>query len=202
MTISALAGTCRSMPASATVGPFPVLAYIFGQGRVPDVSVTLHDVSFTVTRVIVGGVLDLPAQRLVLDLHDVSVSRSGLLAHQEVDVTGIGSATASLTITAANLSAMSGLPVSLPGGGLIAVRIAGVTVTGTLEMAAGDHLVLLAGGRRLASIALHTGNVLSRCSMSVVFGAGQVIASCTMAPVPKSLLDALAPAGGSSGEGG
>lgn len=188
----------RAASASATVGPFPVLAYILGQGRVPEVSVTLNDVSLAITRVLAGRVLDVPAQRLVLELHDVSVSRSDLVQHQDVVVTRIGSATATLTITAADLSAMVGLPVKLPGRGLIEIRIAGVTVTGSLEIAAGDHLVLLAAGRRVASLALRNGKFLSQCSLAIAFRAGKVVSSCTMSPVPQSLLDALGVAAPSS----
>jgi hypothetical protein len=185
--------------ASATVGPFPVLAYLFGQGRVPDVSVTLNDVSFAAIDAVVRGLPDLSAQRLVVDLHDVSVSRSGLVKHQDVEVTRIGSATATLTITAAGLSALTGLAVSLPGHGRVEVRLDGVTVTASLQIANGNTLVLRMGGRTVVSIRLRHGSILPACPMAVSFPRGLAVASCTMTPVPQSLVDALASAGSSLG---
>jgi hypothetical protein len=180
------------------MGPFPVLAYLFGQGRVPEVSVRLNHVLFTVRRLIFSRVRNVPAKRLVVDLRDVSISRADLLQHQKLVVTAIGSASASLTITASDLSTMVGLPVGLPGHGLIDVRIAGVTVTGSLVVAPGDLLVLSAGGRRLASIDLRSGKVLSLCPVAVAFDPGKLVASCAMRPVPRSLIAAVL---GSSGAG-
>lgn len=185
----------RAASANVSMGPFPVLAYLFGEGRVPEVSVTLNDVLFAVTRITFGRVRNVPAKRLVVDLHNVSISRADLLQHQKLDVTAIGSAAASLTITASDLSTMVGLPVGLPGDGLIDVRIAGVTVTGSLAVAPGNLLVLSAEGKRLASIDLRSGRFLSQCPVAIAFNPGKLVASCTMSPVPRSLIKAVLGAG-------
>lgn len=178
--------------ASATVGPFPMLAHLLGQGTVPQVSVTLHDVAFPVLQSIVPGLPDVLAQQVDVDLRDVHVSRSELIHKRKVVVTAIGSATISATVTASGLSSEVGLPVSLPGAGRVQVSVHGLTEAGAFRIVDRDTVELVAGGAVVSSVALRKGNLLPSCTMALTYAPGQVTASCTMTPVPASIVAAMA----------
>lgn len=178
--------------AGATIGPFPMLAHLVGQGIVPRVTVTLHDVAFPVLQSTVPGLSDVVAQQVDVDLRDVAVSRSDLLRRREVVVSAVGSATISATVTASGLSSEVGLPVTLPGAGQVQVRVRGLTEAGAFRIVDGDTVELLAGGVVVSSVALRRGNLLPACSMTLSYTPGQLTATCTMTPVPSSIVAAMA----------
>ncbi len=178
--------------ASATVGPFPMLAHLLGQGTVPRVTVVLHDVAFPVLQSTVPGLPHVLAQQVDVDLRDVHVSRSELIRSRKVVVTAIGSATISVTVTASGLSSEVGLPVTLPGAGRVRVSVHGLTAAGAFRIVDGDTVELIVGGAVVSSVALRKGNLLPACTMVLGYAPGQLTATCTMTPVPASIVAARA----------
>lgn len=177
--------------AGATVGPFPMLAHLLGQGIVPAVTVTLHGIDFPVLGSAFPGLPDVVANQVDVDLTDVSVSRGDLFRQHKVVVTAIGSATITATVTASELSSEVGLPVTLPGAGEVQVEVDGVRQSGMFRVVDEDTVELVADGVVVSSVALRRGNLLPPCVMTLSYAPGQLTATCSMTPVPPGVVAAM-----------
>ncbi|MHB8437617.1 MAG: LmeA family phospholipid-binding protein [Acidimicrobiales bacterium] len=167
--------------ASASISGFPFLEHLLVQGSVSGVDVTLHDVPMG----------QLQVNTLSVHLVDTSIDRTALFDKRQVHVTSIASATASVTVTAAELSAAVGHAVTLPGNGVVDVDIGGFEVTGSMQLS-GDVLVMSARGIPLLSSNLGADPFVSSCVLGLIVAQGEATMSCTMAPVPAALLAAVA----------
>ena len=167
--------------ASATIGGFPFLWHLLAGGDVPDVRVRLTDASAGLLR----------AHEIDVDLRGVHVDRGALFSHRQVRVQAIDAATATVTVTAADLSAAAGLPVTIPGRGEILVEAAGRTIPATVVVEPGDVLVLLVAGRGVVRADLSSSPLVPDCSMALQFGVGSLRVSCQVAPVPRRVVQAV-----------
>lgn len=168
--------------ASAAISGFPFLWHLLVDGDVPAVRVRLTDAS-------AGD--GLRFQHLDVDLRGVHLDRGALVSHHHVRVRSIDAATASATVTAAELTAASGVPVSLPGNGVILVQVRGRTLPATLTVEPGDVLVLDVAGRPVLRADLAASPLVPDCTMAVDVGAGAVQVSCHVAPVPLKVVQAI-----------
>lgn len=173
-------GGARS--ASATIGGFPFLWDLLVDGDVPTAHVRLTDAY-------AGD--HLRVQQLEVDLTGVHVDQKALVAHQDVRVRSIEAASASATVTAAELSAAAGLPVSLPGHDIILVQAYGRSVPATLTVDPGDVLVLDVVGRPVLRARLTASPLVPDCAMAVQVRVGSVTVSCHVAPVPAKVVQAV-----------
>jgi hypothetical protein len=167
--------------ASAVISGFPFLWDLLVDGTVPAVALHLSDVP-------VGA----------LHLHEVDVSlvgthivRSALFGQRQVRVSSIDSGTAAVTVTAADLSAALGQTVSLPGDGRAYVERSGVMVPATITVGS-ESLVLRVAGVPVLESDLSASRLVAACALSLHVGAGALTVSCTMAPVPYSVVQSLA----------
>lgn len=168
--------------ASAAISGFPFLWHLLVDGDVPAARVQLTDAS-------AGDRLRF--QHLDVDLTGVHLDRGALVSHRQVRVRSIDAASASATVTAAELTAASGVPVSLPGNGIILVQAHGATLPATLTVEPGDVLVLDVAGRPVLRADLAASPLVPDCAMAVDVGTGSVQVSCHVAPVPSKVVQAI-----------
>lgn len=181
-----LAGRARDATgagsASASIGGFPFLGHLVVQGKVPELEVRLRDVPVGVLRL----------QAVDVQLRGTVVDRAALVDHRSVRVESIAAGTATITVTAAELSAAAGVPVALPGGGRAVVTVAGRPVPASVRIVGGHLLELVAGGIVLLHSDLAASPMVPSCSLQVSIGTGAASISCHVAPVPARLVHALA----------
>ncbi len=166
--------------ATVQMGSFPWLVPLFAGGTVNDVVVNLHGVP--------AGRLDLST--VTVDAEDVHVSRHLLFSQQKVRITGIGSATVTARISAADLSSVTGHTVVISGSrveasvGSVLIPVA-VSVSRTGILSIGVH------GATVFQVALDSSRVVPPCPMHLVISGSSVGVSCHVAPVPQSVIDAM-----------
>jgi hypothetical protein len=168
--------------ASASIHGFPFLWDVLVQGTISGVHVHMSEVP--------AGPLRLSAVDVQLD--GTHIDRGALFSHRQVHVQSIESATAAVTVTAADLSAAVGDTVSLPGAGRVLVDVAGLRVPAQLRVLGHRVLVLEVHGVAVLRSDLTASRLVPACALSVVVGSGQLTVSCTVAPVPGSVVQAVA----------
>ena len=165
---------------SASISGFPFLYETLVQGQVHGVTVSLTGV---------------PAGPLVLQ--SVAVSMVGLhfdrnrLYHQrKIRLTSVNEATAVVLVSAVELSTVGGRQITVVDGRL-AMSVAGRTVPADATITGGHTLIVSVGGVTVFSADLSRSALVPPCSMSLQVVADGVQATCTMAPVPPSVLAAV-----------
>ncbi len=166
--------------ASATIHSFPFVYDVLAHGSVTKVDATADGVP--------AGPLRL--QQVTVSAHQVQIDRHQLVADHRIHVTAIARATATVTVTAAPISAVAGAPVSLSSGNVVSAAVHGVTVPAVIGVE-GQTLTLSAAGVRLLSVDLKQSPVVPACAMTLVVRPGELQVSCTVAPVPPSVIAAL-----------
>lgn len=167
--------------ASAGIRGFPFLWDLLVDGDVHGVQLHLSDVPVGALRL----------QQLDVSLAGTHIARSALFDKRQVRVTSIDSGTAAVTVTAADLSAAIGHTVSLPGGGRAFVDEAGVMLPATITVGS-ETLVVRVEGVPVLESNLSSSHLLAACALSLRIGAGALSVSCTMAPVPGSVVRSVA----------
>jgi hypothetical protein len=164
----------------ASIGGWPFLYHVFGKGSVPDVDVQLSEVP--------AGP-DLTLQSVDVDLDQVAIDRHQLWADRKVALTSIQQGTATVEVSAPELSAVTGRTVTITPSGQLAVDVAGSAVTVVPTIAPGDILQLRVTGLPLISVDLAAQNtIVPECQLSVTVTVTGVTASCTMSPVPPAVI--------------
>ena len=166
--------------ASATIHSFPFVYDVLAKGSVAEIDATANGVP--------AGPLQL--QQVTVSAHQVQIDRHQLIADHRVHLTAIASATATVTVTAPALSAVAGVPVSLSPGNVVSATVRGVTVPAVIGVE-GQTLTLTVAGARLLSVDLQQSPVVPACAMTLVVHPGELQVSCTVAPVPPSVIAAL-----------
>ena len=173
--------------ASASVGSFPVLYRFLADGTVPEVKVSLSYVPISTVVV----------EKIQVTLRGVRIERGALFDQREVRIRSIASGTASVVVTAGELSGAVGRSIRLPGQGQIEVATATGMVDASASLETGDVLVVRAAGSTLLQVDLASSRLVPACDMSLDVGAGQVTASCAVSPVPSSVVQAISGRAGS-----
>ncbi len=168
--------------ASASISGFPFLWDLLEEGDVHGVHLHLSDV---------------PAGPLTLSDVDVQltgthIDRSALFSRRQVHVDSIDSGTATITVTAAALSTAVGDSVTLPGQGKVVVDVFGRQVAATVEVVGNHELVLDVDGVAVLQSNLNSSPLVPACDLAVSVGTGELSVSCTVTPVPGSLVQAIA----------
>lgn len=168
--------------ASASITGFPFLWDLLGRGSISGVHLHLSEVP--------AGPLHLSA--VDVRLTGTRIDRGALFSHRQVHVRSIDSGTASVTITDADLSAAVGDAVSLPGQGRVLVDVAGRHVAATVRVLGDRLLVLEVDGVPILQSDLTVNHLVPAATLAVSVGIGQLTVSCTVAPVPGSVVQAIA----------
>ena len=177
----ALRSKTHAGTASATISSFPFLFDLLVRGEVGRIDVQLLNVPI--------GKLEV--SRIVVDARDLQIDRHALFLSRKVRVTGISSAQVRVTVTAAELSKAIGRRIALAAPDTIEVGIGPIMVPATIGVAEGHLLTIGEGGLRLLDIDLTTSAAIPRCAMSLVVIPGSATLSCSVSPVPASLVSAI-----------
>jgi hypothetical protein len=181
-----LAGRAQSatdaQATSATISGFPFLWDLLVEGSV-------HGVHLHLSGVPVGG---LRLQAVDVQLTDTRIERSALFDHRQVRVSSVAAASATVTVTAAELTSAVGEEVSLPGRGRILVDVDGTQVPASATVEGGHELVLVVDGLPVLQSDLDSSPLVPQCALSLVVGAGELSVSCQLSPVPPRLVQAIA----------
>ena len=129
--------------------------------------------------------------RVSVDAHQVQVDRHWLLVHHQVHVTAIARARVTVEITAPEISAGIGYPLTLTDNNKLTAQVKGVTVPADISITEGHIVTVTSAGRLLGSVDLSTSQLVPKCDMTSDTGAQAITFSCTMAPVPASLIESL-----------
>jgi hypothetical protein len=147
--------------ATVHMGWFPFL-YDVALSKVPNV--TVH-----ATGVPVGG---LRLTAVTVDAHQVELDHHVLWVHQKIQVASISSAQVTIVIDNAGLEAA-------------------VHVTGAQVSVSDDRLAVSASGRELLAVNLSSNPLIPDCAFTATPTSDGYRLSCTIAPVPASLLTTL-----------
>ena len=165
---------------SASINSFPFLYDLLVDGDARSVAVHLHHVP-------IGPIT---VDRVDVQVRDVHVEKTELLYHHKVRVTSISSATAGLTITASDITSATGIPVTISGN-TVTANVAGVLIPVSVTVTGNDSLSFNVVGHRVVSFNLARTPVVPICPMRVTTQQSALQLSCTVSPVPASLIAAL-----------
>jgi len=168
--------------ASASLGGFPFLYDVLGRGSVDTVDLTLEEVP-------AGTSLTL--QSVHVHLVKVAINRQELIHKRKVTIQSIQSGTAAVTISAPELSSATGHSITLTSSGQILVDVGGQQAQATASMGAGDVLDIDVSGVTVVSLDLARNPIVPACSFSLTVSGSAITATCTMTPVPPSVIAAM-----------
>lgn len=170
--------------ATAHVSGWPLLYDFFGDDSIPSVSVDLRDVP------IKTSAATLTVEEVHVLLTDVGVSAGDLVGHRELRLTHISRADVRAVVTDAELSAAAGTKVEILSGSRVGVETPAGLQSATIQVT-DDVLVVSEGGRELLRVDLTQDRLIPHCDMTTSTTPGRFTASCSVAPVPPSVLAAL-----------
>jgi hypothetical protein len=165
---------------SASINSFPFIYDLLVDGSSRSVTVHLRGVP-------IGP---LTVDRVDVNVRDVHIDKARLLDHHKVRVTSISSATAGLTITASDITSATGVPVSISGN-TVTASVAGVRIPVSVTVTGKDLLSFNVFGHRAVTFNLAGTPVVPDCPMQLTTQQSSLQLSCTISPVPTSLIAAL-----------
>lgn len=169
-----------SRSSSASISSFPFLYDVLVDGSVRTVTIHLSGVPLSL----------LTVDHLDVSVHGLDIDKGQLFGHRKVRVTAISSATASLTISASDITAASHVPVSIANN-TVTASIAGVEFPISVTVTGGHFLTFNYAGRPGVSFDLAKSPLVPPCAMQLTTQQSALHLSCTIAPVPASLIAAL-----------
>ncbi|MDA8044988.1 MAG: LmeA family phospholipid-binding protein [Actinomycetota bacterium] len=158
--------------ATVAISSFPFLYNVAVNGLVDHIVVDDYEVPAGTLRI----------DQVHLDVHDVRLDRHQLLQDRHVHITSVSRAT--ITVVAKLSSLQSSLANDV-----------GLEVTGRSS----DALSVQALGRTVATVDLTRIPIVPLCPVTIEHTGGTYRFTCTVAPVPQSVLDALSQAASARG---
>lgn len=152
---------------TVSINSFPYIYDVLAEGRVDNIDVVAHHVP-------VGP---LTVDQIELKGSQVRINRSDLFNHHSVHLESVGSATFSVVIDLPTIE--NTLATDL-----------GVNVTAS----GSNRIVISAAGRTIETIDLTKVPIVPDCPVQMVHSGDAYTISCTVSPVPQSVLDALSKA--------
>ena len=170
----------HAQTASSSISSFPFIYNFAFAGTIDHVTIHL-------TRVPVGP---LTIDKVDLKANGIRINRSYLVNHQKVRVESIASADAKLTLTAGDISAASGVQVSIAGNAVTAL-VGGASVPVNVAIAGGHTLTLgLAGGQGF-SFDIDRSPIIPPCAMQLATVNDSLTLQCAVSPVPQPVVAAI-----------
>lgn len=170
--------------ATSHISGWPLLYDFFVNDTIPSVSVHMQNVP------IKTSAATLTVEEVDVTLTHVGLSAGDLVGHRELRLTGISRADVRAVVTDGELSQAAGTTVEILPGGRIGVETSAGLQSATIQVA-DDVLVVSAGARELLRVDLTQDRLIPHCGMTTSASAGQFTATCSVAPVPPSVLAAL-----------
>ncbi len=167
---------------SATIGAFPFLPPLLISGSVAHVDVVADGVpagQFSFDRVSVRA-------------SEVRLDRKLLFASHVAEPVSIASAVVRADLTSAELSKALGHRITFGSGGRITVVVGQRQLPAQARVVGGHLLVVTVGGLTVATVELSRSGLLPACDLALTVSHGMMTFTCRLAPVPASLLQALA----------
>lgn len=169
-----------SQSSSASINSFPFLYDVLVDGTVRNVTVHLSGVPLGL----------LTVDHLDVSARGVGIDKGQLFGHRKARVTAISSATAAITLTASDISSATHFPVTISGN-TVTASVAGVNVPVSVSVTNSHFLTFDFGGRPIGSFDLARSPLVPPCAMRLTSQQSALHLSCTVAPVPASLIAAL-----------
>jgi len=160
---------------------FPYLPPLVTSGSISKLQVTADQVPAGATVL----------SRVSIEGSQVRIDRHSLAIHHQVRVTSIARARVTVEITAAELSAGIGYPLTVTAGNKLTAEVKGITVPANLSVTDGHMISVTVAGMSLGALDLSTSQLVPRCGLTGDTGAQVITFGCSIAPVPASLLESL-----------
>ena len=165
---------------TASINSFPFLYDLLAEGQAKQVMLHLTGVPLGPLRI---SRVDLKASGVHLDV-------GYLVSHQKARVKSVDSADARLTLTAADISAATGVQVSIAADQVTA-SIAGVSIPVTVGVTAGHVLTLDVVGHQVFSFDVDRSPIIPTCDMQLSTANDAISLECQVSPVPPAVIAAL-----------
>jgi DUF2993 family protein len=165
---------------SASISSFPFIYDLLVEGKTKQVKVDLQGVPLGPLRI----------DRVDLKAHGVHVQTGYLIDHQKVRIKSIDSADATLTLTAASLSAATGLQV-LISGDTVTASLGGVSIPVSIGVTGGHELTLDVQGHRTFTFDLDRSPIIPPCEMQLTTANDALTLGCHVSPVPPAVIAAI-----------
>ena len=169
-----------SQSSSASISSFPFLYDVLVHGTVRNVTVHLSGVPIGL----------LTVDHLDVSAHGVDIDKGQLFGHRKARVTSISSATATITLTASDITSATHVAISISGN-TVTASVARLNIPVSVTVTNSHFLTLDFEGRTIGSFDLAQSPLVPPCSMRLTPQQSVLRLSCTVAPVPASLIAAL-----------
>ena len=160
----AVKNSTHSDRATASISSFPFIYDVAAEGKLQNLTVTDYGVPAGVVRL----------DEVKLAAHDIKFDRHKLIFNHTTRLTSVQSATVTVVF---ELSALQNA----------AANLLNVQVVSSSS----SQLVITAAGHVVASLNLTAVPIIPQCPLNVVHNGASYTFSCTVSPVPPSVLDAL-----------
>ena len=165
---------------SASISSFPFLYDLLVEGKTKEVNVDLQGVPLGPLRI----------DRIDLKAHGVHVETGYLIDHQKVRIKSIESADATMTLTAASLSAATGLQVVISGD-TVTASLGGVSIPASIAITGGHDLTLDVQGHRTFTFDVDRSPIIPPCDMHLTTANDGLTLECHVSPVPPTVIAAI-----------
>ena len=165
---------------SASISSFPFLYDLLVEDKANQVTVHL-------TGVPVGP---LTIDRIDVKAEGVHIDTGYLISHQKARIKSIDRADAALTLNAANLTAATGVQLSISGS-TVTASVAGVNIPVTVAVNDGHTLSLDVQGQHTFSFDLQASPIIPTCGLQLTTSGGTITLECQVSPVPPALVAAI-----------
>ena len=165
---------------SASISSFPFIYDLLVEGKMRNVTVDLNGVPVGPLRV----------DRFDLKAHGVHLDTGYLVDHHKVRVKSIESGDATMTLSAATLSAATGLQVSISGD-TVTASVGGVSIPVTVGITGGHLLTFSVLGRQTFTFDLGRSPIIPACAMQLTTANDALTLQCQVSPVPAAVLAAI-----------
>ena len=165
---------------SASISSFPFLYDLLVEDKANQVTVHL-------TGVPVGP---LTIDRIDVKAQGVHIDTGYLISHQQARIKSIDRADAALTLNAADLTAATGVQLSISGS-TVTASIAGVNIPVTLGINDGHTLTLDVQGQHTFSFDLQRSPIIPACGLQLTTSNDAITLECRVSPVPPAVVAAI-----------
>ena len=165
---------------SASISSFPFLYDLLVEGKTQQVKVDLQGVPLGPLRI----------DRVDLKAHGVHMETGYLINHQKVRIKSIDSADATMTVTAASLSAATGLQIVISGD-TVTASLADVSIPVSIGVTGGHELTLDVQGHRTFTFDVDRSPIIPTCDMQLTTANDALSLGCHVSPVPPAVIAAI-----------
>lgn len=165
---------------SAGIQSFPFLYDLLAESKAKKVTVHL-------TRVPIGP---LTIDKVDVTARGVHIDVGYLFSHHKVRLKSIASADARLTFAAPDITSVTGIRLSIADG-TITASLGGARIPVTVTIAGGHILILRVAGQKDLSFDVDRSPIIPPCALQATVAGDALVLECQVAPVPSSVVAAI-----------